>query len=489
MTETLGDGQITPELSADGTSAGRATGGAGRRARKGAGSGSLLHRFLAAVLVAAVLVAPLPVGSNRGAAWMFWVLLLSLCGFAYFVARGARGNPSRDEAPALRHLLWLPAAFVAYALVQIVPFGAALPDWAVALPPSGAKVPATISVAPAASYIGALRFASMTLFLVLMMATTGRLSRARKIGWVLFFGVVLYAIWALLSLRFFGDTFFWGEKIFSKGIATGPFINRNSFATFLGMGAVLGLSLALERLGKPNVARSGLARLIGAEGVLVALTFICIAIILITQLATQSRMGTAATLVALALVWVLSLRPARSRAVFWFAAAAVLAVAIFALATLGEDVVTRSLFAEEDFGVRLALYRQVWEMIVARPFTGYGLDAFPAAFELFHHAPVSAALLWDNAHSTYLTLWVEMGLVVGSIPLIVALAMALRLLRILRNRQHELALPIAALGCLVVIALHSTVDFSLEMQANQFLALSILALGLRRRQRAGLKPA
>jgi O-antigen ligase len=63
---------------------------------------------------------------------------------------------------------------------------------------------------------------------------------------------------------------------------------------------------------------------------------------------------------------------------------------------------------------RLQLYQQVFTMIKARPLTGFGFDSFPPAFEMFHKTPVTAGFVWDKAHSTYLTLWAEAGLLFGS---------------------------------------------------------------------------
>lgn len=449
------------------------------RLRAETGHQRLSNAALALVLVLIVLAAPLPVASNRGFVWMFWAMLIAASAASYLFLSLLGGNRIRTEGVP-RYSFWLVGAFIIYGLVQLAPLAPLLPDWAVALPLTSGELPAAISLAPAATMTATLRFASMAVFLILFLAVTGSRSRSHRIAWVLFFSVLVYALWALVSLRYLGDDFFWGEKIHYKGFATGPFINRNSFATFLGMGAVLGLSLGLHLLRAPGSDARPLRSLLGAKGVAVALSLVCVAIIAIALLATQSRMGVAATLVALGVVWFLSSAPARSRAVVWLSIAGATLIAVLALVTQGADLVDRLIIAVNDFGGRRDLYRQVWQMILARPLGGYGLDTFPAAFELFHRPPVSPEQIWDNSHSTYLTLWVEMGLLIGSIPPFVALMLGLRLWRNLVNGQADRALAVAAIGCLFLIGLHATVDFGIEMQANQFLALAILALGLRR---------
>jgi membrane protein implicated in regulation of membrane protease activity len=44
--------------------------------------------------------------------------------------------------------------------------------------------------------------------------------------------------------------------------------------------------------------------------------------------------------------------------------------------------------------------------------------------------------------------------------------------------RPEAHLALAGVGALVLCGLHSTIDFSLEIQANMFVLLSIVALGL-----------
>ena len=121
---------------------------------------------------------------------------------------------------------------------------------------------------------------------------------------------------------------------------------------------------------------------------------------------------------------------------------------------------------------------------------GYGGGTFEVAYPLFHQLPVSPDLVWDRAHSTYLSLWAEMGVIAGSIPLLLVLWIAMEALRLyLSRRSGDWTAPAAAVAVIVVAALHSTVDFSLEMQANVFLFLAILATGIARRDAGEAEPA
>ena len=79
----------------------------------------------------------------------------------------------------------------------------------------------------------------------------------------------------------------------------------------------------------------------------------------------------------------------------------------------------------------------------------------------------------EQAHSTYLALWAEFGFLFGSLPLLIVLAAAIRLLA---SRLSGLCL--AAIGVIVVAAVHSIVDFSLEIEAVAFIFVAVVFLAI-----------
>src|SRR5690606_27910085 len=101
----------------------------------------------------------------------------------------------------------------------------------------------TISMVPDASVIGALRFFGYLILLALVIEVATRRDRVNLMTKVLFVGITLQAVWALIALKLLGDAALWGEKTAYLGMATGSFINRDSLATFLGFGLVVGAAL------------------------------------------------------------------------------------------------------------------------------------------------------------------------------------------------------------------------------------------------------
>ena len=128
--------------------------------------------------------------------------------------------------------------------------------------------------------------------------------------------------------------------------------------------------------------------------------------------------------------------------------------------------------------VRWALYENIWKVALERPLTGHGFDSFELAFRAGHELPVSPDLRWQNAHNTYLELWVELGFILGSLPPLICIVALLRLLKRGASNQYTGYLAQAAVAAIVIAAIHSLVDFSLEIEANVFLFLVILGLGL-----------
>lgn len=131
-----------------------------------------------------------------------------------------------------------------------------------------------------------------------------------------------------------------------------------------------------------------------------------------------------------------------------------------------------------DVDVRFALYQQVWEMIMARPWAGSGADSFEIAFQRLHHFPVSPDLVWDKAHNSYLTNWAEMGFVFGSVPIVLLFIAFVMFSKTVFQKQQSYLLPLLGLSVILQGAIHSLADFSLEIQANVYLFLAIMAIAL-----------
>jgi O-antigen ligase len=433
------------------------------------------------VIIAVMFAAPIPLGSNRPVFWALWALLLGLVLSWYCFRLGRSGSstlrlPLSSAWPVLLPFL----AVAAFMLFQMLPLGSFA-----FLSQTGATFDsATASLVPGDTFLALLRWLSYGALFFLAVQAGVRKNRARRITLFLTGIVTLQALYAIIALLYLGDDVLFIEKTQYMGDATGTFVNRNSFATFIGFGTILAALLALPpATDEPGIPppqlrgvgqRSGLPKRgfrISSSQVLAGTAFL---IMIAALAASNSRMGLFATGCGLVTAILLRLSTLRGRLI---ALALLVAGAIAIISIYGQGTLERSLTVERDADVRLAVYENTLNMIADRPFLGFGASSFEAAYPLYNVMPQSTAVVYDRAHSTYMAHWSEMGVVFGSLPLLVTAIILFSLLgAIFRrgNRQIEIC---AATGAIVLGAIHSLVDFSLEIEAVTFLLVILLGLG------------
>lgn len=442
---------------------------------------SLVNEMLGWVLIAFVALVPIPFGSARPIFWTINAAAVGLVGIAYTVAL------MRIEEPFRYSLRRLPVATLLFVLLGLYLAVQALPIGRLGIPfvdqiltfqtASGTTTTApSISLTPGATWLMLLRWATFGVFYFLVLQAAGSERRATLMLQAAVLVIAFYAVLSIATLTQLGDTILGLEKWAYQGSATATFVNRNTFATFLAFGAVISCSLLagtlIRHLPAPGDQRPrfrlDLSMLLYAGA---------LAVIAAGLLATQSRMGTfAAAIGCLTVVVAALLRVPR----LWVKALLLLpilaAIGGLALFVYGQNLLDRLGSTAINADVRLALYTQVLQMIAARPWTGFGGGSFELAFPLFHQLPVSPDLLWEKAHNSYLTLWSELGLVVGSIPILLGVLALSRCLAGLRNASRSWAARAAGMGCLVAAGLHSLVDFSLEIEADALMLLFVVGI-------------
>lgn len=420
------------------------------------GTPGALNGAFAALAVGAALAAAVPVGSHRPVLWALWGMALAGGLALYLLMRAGRAPDRPLRSPRLRAPLIAGAGFGAAAALQVLPLGLAP-----ARPAAFAGL-ATLSIDPGQSLAALTRLAAYGALAVLVIEVAGRRQRIRRMQLALFAGVVAQAAYALIALRFLGDTGPWEAKTAYAGFATGTFVGRNALAMFLGMGALTGLALAMAPRDATAPRRARVGLLAGVVVIAAAL------------MATGSRMGLAATVAGALVLFALMRHGAPRRRIASDLALAALAGLVL-LAAFGGATLERGLIGLTGPDSRLILWRQVLPMIWDRPLTGFGLDSFATAFRAYHGAGLEAGLVWDHAHSTYLGLWVEMGLIAGSLPLI-CVALAGR--TAWRNARRGSMRGSLAIAVIVQCALHASIDFALEIPANAFLFIILIGLGI-----------
>ena len=439
------------------------------------------------LLLAAVLLAPLPLGSNRplpaSALSAAVGALLCLWGIGRLVAPTSATVALRPFWPAMI-LFGLAAAWAAVQAVPFTPASLHHPLWRESSEVLGHPYAGAISLNPAATWnrlMGLLAYGGI--FWLALHLCRSR-ARAHQVLFALAAGGLLYAGYGLLD--FFQS---------GAGLVTSTFVNRNSYATYAGMTLFCGLGLVLGELTREaragfslrRIALDVLARLdaplaIGLTTCLVAGTAL---------LLTGSR-GAFVALCAALVAFVWSLR----RMAFVTSAAFVRTTAVFSIGLFlgivwlaGEETLGRFPQADAHAVNRIAYYRTTWEAIRDRPLLGTGYGTYADAFKAYNH-PGTGTYFLDKAHNTYLQIIMELGW-----PAAAALfsAIGLPVIGCLQGQSwhgRSAVCPAVLAACSALVAVHSMVDFSLEMRANAATFALLLGLvcaqSLRRRAKRSL---
>lgn len=452
----------------------------GRARRSGARSGqyAINQAYFLAVL-AILALAPLPLASHRPVLWGLLATMIGLACLSYTMLIALRGEQLRIGLTRLKWPALAMAIFALALLLQTIPFGSWFGWYRPLRLPEGTILLDTSSVAPGMTWLMLTRQLAYALFVFLALQILANSKRRLLLLDILLGIVMIYGFYGMIALHS-GDKVLGMDKWAYQGMATGTFVNRNSFSTFLAMGAVIAIVQFAGRISERSHRHSDDGRIVGNTGALL-LYGLSILFLLMAILATQSRMGLTAALIGSAVGLVMMVSKGKGlRAALLIGLPVLAFAALYTALTSGDVLFDRLLQTEAAAGDRAGLYGQVLDMIRLRPWTGWGGGSFEAAFPLMHQLPVSADYVWSRAHNTYLALWSELGLVAGSIPILLVaggfIAIAMRF-RSSRSRL-DTAPQAAAIAVTLTCAVHSLADFSLEVAANTLLFLAILACGL-----------
>lgn len=262
---------------------------------------------------------------------------------------------------------------------------------------------------------------------------------------------------------------------------SGTFINSSNYADFASMASLICLAYLHDHLLQRGESersararwRSRLRTLTGIGAFyLTALLFLLCSIVY-----SASRAGLAAFAVGAITMTILPRAVQRERrAGFIGATIGVLLVISIALAIGGEGVLRRSLalFTDEE-SARTHLFTLTVDAISIHPWAGWGLGSFEPLYSAFQ--PASLYLQFDKAHNTYLENALDLGIPISLTLLLAIASPAIRCARGLYERRRDTQFAAAAVGSSVLLAVHSIVDFGIQIPAIAVTYSAILGIG------------
>ena len=354
------------------------------------------HDYLGWALVAMVLLAPLPWGGIRPFFYMLYAVVVAVMGLFY--AMGLYRGHVRPRLPlsAFAVPVLLFGLVIVWLLVTLLPLGPlAAPEWSM-LPPV-AEVAGRISIGPGATFDMLVRYLTYGLFFILALQVAVEQRRAKTLFRVVYWGIAAHALLALALLTFFDDALLFLPKEAYFGDATGAFVNRNSFATFLAFGAIMGAALIFGN-DEEDVSRSRLSRILIQLGFNVA----PLALIGLALAFSHSRMGMFVAALGVGIIALLAVfKSAGLRRIVAGVAIVIGLAAGLVLANTGGVLFERMATVDRDADVRLAVYQQTLDLIAARPLTGYGGGTYEDALRAVKSDPISPDVTFDAAHDLY----------------------------------------------------------------------------------------
>ena len=435
------------------------------------------------LLLAVVLLAPLPLGGYRPWAWS---LLAVAVGILLLVWCAAVLHGSA-RAPIPLRWLWpvaLPFALVvAWAFMQttdVVPRSWWHPLWGEAAATLGVPVAGGITVDPAMSRAAILRLVTYGGVFWLAVQLGRERSRAREALVAVAVAGVLYAAYGLLVYFAGWERILWLEKWTYIGDVTATFVNRNAYGAYAGLGALCCIALFLHALRPPRPGETRRVYDVTETVLLRAMPFLVgVVVIGSALLLSHSRGAFLATgigvLVLMAAAAGRMIRP-RSALIL---GALIAAVGLGVLGVSGGQTVERladtvALGTDRD---REELYRLTVDAIRDAPLTGHGFGAFLPAFRMYRDPSLSAPTVWDFAHNVHLEMAMDLGLpAAGLLYLSLAVVLAACLRGLVRRRRDQIY-PAVAIAGVTLIAMHGIVDFSAQMPAVALTLALLLGIG------------
>ncbi|MEE4173827.1 MAG: O-antigen ligase family protein [Xanthomonadales bacterium] len=427
-----------------------------------------------------LVLAPLPLGSNREWSWTLLSVGLGVLGLGWGVI--ALATPGRVSLDLPRGLPLLFAAVLAWAAVQALtntPPAWHHPLWALNGELLGDRMAglSAVSLAPDDGWTALMRLLGYGLAFFLAFQLCRDVRRARWLFRVLAgvgFAVAVYGL-----VRYFGgtDNFLGFWTLEQTGSVHGTFVNRNHFATWLGLCLLCLVALFHEALAvkRRNPAyRLPVQREVRLEQFLARAWPYLAGLILMTGalILTHSRGGFLATLAGgavllLALNHRQPIGSLRTRAVLFATLAFTIATFFITSSILLER------FDQSTAGMdgRLQAFELTTEGIEDNPLMGFGYGTYADSFRLYRSEQLDG--YYHRAHNTYLENLFELGWP-AALALFACVAwIGWICLRGTRHRGRHWVYPATGLAATVLIATHALVDFSVQIPA---IALTYTAL-------------
>ena len=125
---------------------------------------------------------------------------------------------------------------------------------------------------------------------------------------------------------------------------------------------------------------------------------------------------------------------------------------------------------------RINVYELTSNAVKDSPWTGFGYGAFQEGFRLYRSEETTG--IFDKTHNTYLENSFELGIPAVVSLLLALIGMAFITARGVFKRRRDWLYPATGIAAITLVAIHSFVDFSLQIPAVAIVFSAIMGAAL-----------
>ena len=282
----------------------------------------------------------------------------------------------------------------------------------------------------------------------------------------------------------------WFEKVVYETDLTSTFVNRNSYATYAGIGLVCTTGMILQTIvdifaeSRSRRFRLGIAiERMTRRGGLLAIAWVTLLTAVILSHSWAGFVSAILGIVVLCILWGLSRSGSAKFAMIFGVLAVAGAGAMFFFGGADLDHRLGNLLFERH--ERMQVYELTVAAIQENPIVGTGYGTFASIFTSLRTPDIINFYLLGR--NTYLENALELGLPAATLLFIVILGLFLITLRGLRARRQSSIFPTIGAAVTVLVAFHALFDFSIQIPAvamTYSFLMGIACAGSSRRKQA-----
>lgn len=312
---------------------------------------------------------------------------------------------------------------------------------------------------------------------VLMLANSDK--NALKVWKAIISIGIMFSLFAMLNLLFWPEYILFEKRVHDTKNLTGFFVNRNTAATYLGVCIVASTTMLIFR----NAESGEFWKILFGKNIRgkivkkydVILLGIGIFTMLIALHLTNSRGGIFATYVSILLLVILIYSHRSTGIKLFIVMASTLIIFMVVFFIYGQNTLVRfwqTNMESETF--RICAYLSTIDAIKKNWIFGTGLGTYFEIFPVYRRESCGIYNQWAFAHNFYLEGYLTFGVIFVPILIYVYWILIRNFVSGMSNRVRYKVFPVGGLAIVLLVTVHSSVDFSLQIHAVAVLVAAVL---------------